>query len=159
MKKVFLYLFLLNAAVSYSQWSYVSTIPGSGEIYSMSVLNQNLIWVCSDNRVVLRSTNGGVNWDARNFGLPAGNITSISALDTSYCWIGTESGSIYKTSNGGYNWTLQFSLTGSFADGIKMFNQSYGIYYGDPAGTGRPPCIAWRHSWPIPSALPRPRRC
>ena len=141
MKKVFLYFFLLNAAVSYSQWSYVSTIPGSGEIYSMSVINQNLIWVCSDNRVVLRSTNGGVNWDARNFGLPAGNITSISALDTSYCWIGTESGSIYKTSNGGYNWTLQFSLTGSFADGIKMFNQSYGIYYGDPAGTGLP------HQW------------
>ena len=141
MKKAILFIFLLNTAISNCQWSYVSTIPGSGEIYCMAVIDQNLIWVCSDNRVVLRSTNGGVNWDSRNFGLPSGNITSITALDTSYCWIGTESGSICKTSNGGYNWTLQFSLTGSFADGIKMFDQNYGIYYGDPTGAGQP------HQW------------
>ena len=110
----------------------------------MSVLNQNLIWVCSDNNAVFRSTNGGVNWNARNFGLSVGNITSISALDTSFCWIGSESGSIYKTSNGGYNWTLQFSQAGSFSDGIKMFTQSYGIYYGDPAGAGQP--HQWRYT-------------
>ena len=141
MRKAFLIFFLLNAAVTFSQWSYVSTIPGSGEIYSMSVLNQNLIWVCSSTGAVLRSTNGGVNWNLRNTGLPSGGVTSISALDTSFCWIGTESGSIYKTSDGGYNWTLQFSLTGSFADGIKMFTRDYGIYYGDPSGTGQP------HQW------------
>lgn len=141
MKKILLLFIFFSTTISFSQWSYVSTIPGSREIYSMSVINQNLIWVCSDNAAVFRSTNGGLNWDARNFGLPSGNITSITALDTSFCWIGTESGSIYKTTNGGYNWTMQFSLAGSFSDGIKMFTQNYGIYYGDPTGAGQP------HQW------------
>lgn len=141
MKKFLLLLFFFNASFSFSQWSYVSTIPGAGEIYCMSVLNQDLIWVSSVNGRVFKSTNGGVNWNARNFGLPVVDITSISALDTSLCWVGTETGSIYKTSNGGYNWTLQFSLALSFSDGIKMFTESYGIYYGDPVGAGQP------HQW------------
>lgn len=141
MKKLLLLLFLINASYASSQWTYVSTIPGSGEIYCMSVVNQDLIWVCSINGRVYKSTNGGANWNARNFGLPTSDITSISALDTSLCWVGTETGSIYKTSNGGFNWTLQFSLTGSFSDGIKMFTESYGIYYGDPTGAGQP------HQW------------
>lgn len=144
MKKLFILFFLINTSFALSQWKYVSTIPGSSNINCISVINANLIWVCSDNTGVFRTTNGGVNWTARNTGLPSGNITSISALDTSLCWIGTESGSIYKTSNGGSNWTLQFSLTGSFSDGIKMFNSEYGIYYGDPIGTGQP--HQWRYT-------------
>jgi hypothetical protein len=144
MKKFFLLFYLLNSALSYCQWSYVSTVPGSPNINCISVVDQNLIWVCGDGRAVFRTTNGGVNWDARNNGLPTGNVTSISGLDTSFCWIGTESGSIYKTSNGGFNWTLQYSLAGSFSDGIKMFSQSYGIYYADPTGAGQP--HQWRYT-------------
>ncbi|MEO6694729.1 MAG: T9SS type A sorting domain-containing protein [Ignavibacteria bacterium] len=144
MKKIFLLLFVINSSYSFSQWSYVSTIPGSANINCISVVNQNLIWASSDNRGVYRSTNGGVNWAVRNLGLPSGNITSVSALDTSLCWIGTESGSIYKTSNGGFNWSLQFALAGSFSDGIKMFDPNYGIYYGDPTGAGQP--HQWRYT-------------
>lgn len=144
MKKLFLFLFLLNTASSFCQWSYVSTVPGSPNINCISVVNQNLVWVCGDGRAVFRTTNGGVNWDARNTGLPTGNVTSISGLDTSQCWIGTESGSIYKTSNGGSNWILQYSLAGSFSDGIKMFDQNNGIYYADPTAAGQP--HQWRYT-------------
>ena len=144
MKKLLLLLFLLNSSFSFGQWSYVSTIPGSGEIYNLSVINQNLIWVCSTGGRVFRTVNGGANWVARNSGLPSVDITSICALDTSLCWVGTETGSIYKTSDGGSSWTLQFSLTGSFFDGIKMFNESYGMYYADPTAAGQP--HQWRYT-------------
>ncbi len=138
MKKLFTVLLLMFAINAKSQWVYVSTITGSPNINTISVVNQSVIWVCGDNAQVLKSTNGGANWLLRNTGIPAGNCYGISALDTSTCWVGTVNGSIYKTTNGGYNWTLQFSLAGSFSDGIKMFNQNYGIYYGDPTGSGQP---------------------
>ncbi|HMQ70158.1 MAG TPA: T9SS type A sorting domain-containing protein [Ignavibacteria bacterium] len=144
MKKLYLLLFLLNSSFSSGQWSYVSTIPGSGEIYNLSVLNQDLIWVCSTAGRVFRTVNGGADWVARNNGLPSVDITSICALDTSYCWVGTETGSIYKTSDGGSNWALQFSIAGSFSDGIKMFNENYGMYYGDPPAAGQP--HQWRYT-------------
>ncbi|MBP9192138.1 MAG: hypothetical protein KBF96_06265, partial [Ignavibacteria bacterium] len=105
MKKILLFIFLFNSTFSFGQWSYVSTIPGSGEIYNLSVIDQDLIWVCSTSGRVFRTVNGGVNWVARNSGLPSVDITSICGLDTSNCWVGTETGSIYKTSDGGSNWT------------------------------------------------------
>ncbi|MDZ4712787.1 MAG: T9SS type A sorting domain-containing protein [bacterium] len=144
MKKIFLLIIILNNAFAFGQWTYVSTIPSTSAINCISVVNQNLIWVCGDNRAVYKSTNGGVNWLSRSNTLPATGINSISALDTSYCWVGTVTGSIYKTLDGGNNWTLQFSLAGSFSNGIKMFNQNYGIYYGDPTGTGQP--HQWRYT-------------
>lgn len=144
MKKIILLIFLLITSFSFGQWSYVSNTPGFGEIYNLSVINQNLIWVCNANGRVFMTNNGGVNWTLRNNGLPTVDITSICALDSNNCWVGTETGSIYKTTDGGANWTLQFSQTGSFSDGIKMFDQNYGIYYGDPPGAGQP--HQWRYT-------------
>ncbi len=138
MKNFFLVIFLIGFANAYSQWSLVSTLPSPQNINSVSVVNQNVIWVACDNATLYRSTNGGVNWVSRGTGLPAGNLYGISALDTSNCWVGTVNGSIYRTSNGGLNWALQFSLAGSFSNGIKMFNANYGVYQGDPTGNGQP---------------------
>ena len=138
MKKLFLVIFLIGFVNAYSQWTFVSTLPTPQNINSISVVNQNVIWVACDNATLYKSTNGGVNWVSRGAGLPAGNLYGISALDTSNCWVGTVNGSIYRTSNGGLNWTLQFSLAGSFTNGIKMFNSNYGVYQGDPTGNGQP---------------------
>lgn len=131
-------MFILMYGNATSQWSYVSSIPSGPYINSISVVDANTIWVCCDTGKVFKSTNGGINWLQRNFGLGTGNLYGISALDTSNCWIGSVSGTIYYTSNGGYNWVSQLVVSGSFSDGIKMFNANYGIYYGDPAGNGQP---------------------
>ncbi len=138
MKKLLLLLTFFAFSNAQSQWTLVSTVPTSPNINSISVVNQNIIWIACDANKVYRSTNGGLNWDLRNTGLPSGNCYGISALDTSNCWVGTVNGSIYRTTNGGLNWTLQFSLAGSFTNGIKMFNANYGVYYGDPTATGQP---------------------
>lgn len=138
MKKILLLIFLAVFANAQSQWTLISTVPTSPNVNAISVVNQNLIWICCDANKVYRSTNGGLNWDLRNAGLPAGNMYGISALDSSNCWVGNVSGSIYRTSNGGLNWTLQFSIAGSFSNGIKMFNSNYGVYQGDPTGNGQP---------------------
>jgi len=139
MKKILLLFFTLIFANSYSQsWVYVSAIPVAININTITVVDQNIIWVCCDGNSVYKTTNGGINWLLRNNGLPSGNLYGISALDTTNCWVGTVTGSIYRTSNGGVNWTMQFSFPGSFTNGLKMFNMNYGVSYGDPIGTNQP---------------------
>lgn len=138
MKNLLLVIILLIFSNAKSQWSVVSTVPSSPNINSISVVDQNLIWVCGDATALYKTTDGGLTWVSRNAGLPSGNLYGISALDVSTCWVGTVNGSIYKTSDGGASWTLQFSLAGSFSNGIKMFNQNYGVYQGDPTGNGQP---------------------
>lgn len=134
MKKllILLAILLLSYESSNCQWSFVGTIQGSPYINSISVVDANILWAVCDTGRVFKSTNGGVNWIQSNTGLPSTNIYTVSAIDASNCWIGNGVGSIYKTSNGGSSWTLQFSISNSFSDGIKMFNANYGIYYGDP---------------------------
>ncbi len=139
MKKLILLLIVFTFSNAQSQWTVISTIPGSPNINTISVVNQNLIWVCCDTNRVYRSTNGGVNWVLRNSGIPAGNLHGISAIDSLNCWIGTAAGSIYRTSDGGLSWINQFSISNSFSDGIKMFSLNYGIYMGDPTATSGQP--------------------
>ncbi|MFZ1323438.1 MAG: T9SS type A sorting domain-containing protein [Ignavibacteria bacterium] len=139
MKKLFVIFFTFIFCNGFTQWTVVSTVPTSALINSISVVNENLIWVACDGGRVFKTTNGGVNWNQRNTGLPTGNVYGISALDTSNCWVGNVSGSIYRTSDGGNSWTLQLAVANSFSDGIHMFNANYGIYYADPtAATGQP---------------------
>ena len=138
MKNLLLVIFLIIFSNGYSQWTLVSTVPSSPNINSISVVDQNIIWVCGDATALYRTTNGGQNWVSGNTGLPSGNLYGISALDATTCWVGNVNGSIYKTTDGGSSWTLQFSLAGSFSNGLKMFNQNYGVYQGDPTGNGQP---------------------
>ena len=138
MKNLLLLIFLVIFSNANSQWTVVSTVPSSPNINSISVVNQNVIWVCGDATALYRTTDGGLTWVSGNTGLPSGNLYGISALDASTCWVGTVNGSIYKTTTGGTSWTLQFSQAGSFSNGLKMFNQNYGVYQGDPTGNGQP---------------------
>ncbi|MBK9333513.1 MAG: T9SS type A sorting domain-containing protein [Ignavibacteria bacterium] len=133
MKKLFVIFFTFVFSNAFSQWTVISTVPTAPLINSISVVNQNLIWIACDGGKVYRSIDGGLNWSLRNTGLPAGNVYGISALDTSNCWVGNVSGSIYRTSNGGASWVQQLAVANSFSDGIHMFNMNYGIYFGDPA--------------------------
>jgi len=139
LKKLILLTILIFCVNAYGQqWTLVTQIPGGPRINSISVVNQNLIWVCCDTTKIFRSTNAGLNWELRNGGIPSGNLYGISAIDSLNCWVGTVLGSIYRTTNGGLNWTQQFSQSGSFSNCIKMFNLNYGIYNGDPSGNGQP---------------------
>ena len=140
MKKIFLLLilpFVINTSNAQS-WVYLSSLPSPDAINSISVVDQNVIWVCGDAAACYRSTNGGYNWIAAYTGLPNGNLYGICAIDANTCWVGTGTGSIYKTTNGGTSWTLQQAVSGSFINGIHMFSPSFGVYIGDPTGSGQP---------------------
>lgn len=146
MKKIFTILFMLIAITGFSQtgqWSFVSYLPAPNPpVNSIYAASASVIWVACDAsggaaRVFL-STNGGVTWNLRNGGLPSQNSYGIFAFDANTAIVGNTLGSLYKTTNGGTNWTLVFSLAGCFSNGVYMFNTNYGIFSGDPTGSGQP---------------------
>jgi Secretion system C-terminal sorting domain/Photosynthesis system II assembly factor YCF48 len=132
-------IFLLFANFAAAQtWSTVSQTPSAANINSISVVDENTIWIACDVNYAYLSTDGGQTWQLRNSGLPSGGMYGICALDAMNCWIGTGSGSIYHTSDGGNTWTQQIAVSGSFIDGIEMFDANNGVYYADPTGQGQP---------------------
>ncbi len=143
MKKIipifFLALFL--SVISNAQsWNLLSQLPSPfPNINSISVVDANVLWVACDAGYTFRSTDGGNTWELKNSGLPAGqNLYGICAIDNLNCWIGTVNGAIYHTSDGGSSWTEQIIVTGSFINGIQMFDLNNGVYIGDPPGSGQP---------------------
>jgi len=146
-KKLFtLFLFLVMTSYAFSQatWQFVSNLPAPNPVVnSIYAVNQNVIWVACDAgggaTRVYKTTNGGTTWLLRNGGLTASvNSYGIFAFDTTTALVGNVNGSLFRTSNGGNNWTQVLAVSGSFTNGVYMFNQNYGIYQGDPIGTGSP---------------------
>ena len=142
----FLFLLFALAKFSYPQasWSFLGTIPNAPDINSIAVVDQNVIFVAANGNYLYRSLNGGTTWELKNTGLAAGgNLYGISATDSLNCWVGWlkttgTPASVYRTTNGGTSWALQWTLAGSFPDGIKMFTPNYGIAISDPTATGQP---------------------
>jgi photosystem II stability/assembly factor-like uncharacterized protein len=143
MKNFFLISFLvmsLNVISNAQGWSLLSELPSPfPDINSISVVDPNILWVACIQGYVFRSIDGGITWELKNTGLPSGqDLYGISATDANNCWIGTVNGAIYHTSNGGSNWSQQIAISGSFINGIQMFDINNGVYIGDPTGSGQP---------------------
>jgi len=143
-KKLFTLLFVLMAGMSFAQWTFVSNLPAPNPpLNSISAPTASVIWVCGDAsggaaRVYL-STDGGTSWTLRNGGLPAQNSYGMFAFNANTAFVGNAVGSLYKTTNGGVNWTNVLTVSGSFTNGVYMFNTNYGIYFGDPAAASGVP--------------------
>jgi photosystem II stability/assembly factor-like uncharacterized protein len=145
-KVTFIMLLFALAKLSYPQasWSFLGTLPSGADINSIAVVDQNVIFVAAKGNYLYRTLNGGTTWELKNTGLAAsGDLYGITATDSLNCWVGWlkttgSPASIYKTTNGGTTWTSQWTLAGSFPDGLKMFTPSYGIAIMDPTATGQP---------------------
>ena len=142
------FLLLLSAFAKFSfpqaSWSFLGTLPGGEDVNSIAVVDQNVIFVAGIANGLYRTLDGGNTWELKNTGLAgSGSLYGISATDSLNCWVGWLNAitgtpaSIYRTTNGGTSWTLQWTLAGSFPDGIKMFTPNYGIAISDPTASGQ----------------------
>ncbi len=96
------------------------------------------IWASGTGGTVLRSTDGGVTWEARpiaearSFDLR--DIEAISATVAYAMVAGSDTGRIYKTTDGGEHWVRQYDDTrkGIFLDALAFWDESHGVAMGDP---------------------------
>jgi len=97
-------IFLLLVQLSYSQWSFQNSGVKS-PLLDIEFINTTTGWTCGAEGVILKTTNGGLNWINQfneAFGKPLYGIYPVNDSIV-YCvgWFET----ILKTTNGGTNWT------------------------------------------------------
>lgn len=131
MIKRYSYLCLLSALLlsvvnSFSQW----VQQQSGTIHalrSVYFLNENTGFTCGYN-TVLKTTNGGVNWQD-NF--LQGSHNNIKFTDNQTGYICSDSGKIFKTADAGANWQTLVSGTTEHLYSMDFLDANTGIAAGN----------------------------
>jgi photosystem II stability/assembly factor-like uncharacterized protein len=135
----FLIIFFTTTKI-FSQWVELS-IPTIFTLFSVSAVNDDVIWTCASGNNIFRSTNGGDSWVNAGATLPppAGVETCIYALDANTAFVSLYAGYpnnayVFKTSNGGQNWNLIFTQFPGFITAINMKDANNGFMVGWPQG-------------------------
>ncbi|MEO8666075.1 MAG: T9SS type A sorting domain-containing protein [Ignavibacteria bacterium] len=139
MKTIILSLFCIFCFTNqnFAQW----TEQSSGffdVLYSVSAVDDNVVWACGDNGLVLRTINAGVNWTATASPNPALPLYTIQGIDAMTALVGGTNATTtfaFKTTDGGLTWSTTFTQAGGFINAIKLFNgfPVCGLQ-GDPVG-------------------------
>ncbi|MEO8513535.1 MAG: YCF48-related protein [Ignavibacteria bacterium] len=112
-KTLIIFLFLICSNAIFSQPGWFKVNSGTGiELNGISSYGQNA-WAVGNNGIILRSTNGGLNWVAQPSGT-TNNLNYILFRGDSIGYIAGNSGTILRSLNSGNNWVVLNS--GSTAD-------------------------------------------
>ncbi len=90
----------------------------TGDIFSISMLNQTTGYISGQNSKVLKTTNGGVNWVQKTQpSVTNYSLQTIEFIDENTGWTFVNfstvpGGNVFKTTNGGDNW-MQYSTGGT----------------------------------------------
>ena len=93
-------------------------------IIGFEFINSNLIFAYGSQNLILRSTDGGYNWELISYLNPSGNIQWVN-VNTGYQTEKKEE--IYKTRNGGVTWQTQ--KTGNY--NLKNWSLGYSYFYSE----------------------------
>lgn len=122
-----------------AQWV-VQTSGATGNLQSVSAVDNNVCWISGATGQVLRTTNGGTTW-ANVGGGPvigtANDVTFVYGFDANNALCTTSSTSatyVFKTTNGGTTWTQVFTQSGGFIDAFDFSSPTNGFMMGDPVG-------------------------
>lgn len=120
-KSILIFIILFAAHLANAQWS-EQVSPVTSVLYSVSAADNNNVWVCGASGVVLKTTNGGVNWVSANFpisGLPLYNIWAIDA-NTVVAAGSNANTAVWRTTNAGASWNQVFTQSGGYINGIMQ---------------------------------------
>lgn len=137
----FLFLIaLFTSFCTFGQWKIQNT-GTTASFRSLAVVNKNVVWAGGSRGVVLKTTNGGKNWEVLNVkNADSLEFRGIAAFDAKTAWLmsageaETGAAKIFKTTDGGLSWKIVFETTekGVFLDCLKMKNRTSGFVLGDP---------------------------
>jgi photosystem II stability/assembly factor-like uncharacterized protein len=105
----------------------------------LSVVNENIIWVCGSKGTIGRSVNGGKDWRWMVVkGFEQTDFRDIEAFDgtTAVIMAVGEPAYLLRTVNGGESWKVVYEnkRKGMFLDAMEFWNIHAGIVIGDPIG-------------------------
>jgi photosystem II stability/assembly factor-like uncharacterized protein len=108
MKKIIFTLFIIHFTLLIANAQWVAQQSGvTTPLYNVDFVNSSTGWVTGANSVILKTTNGGINWFQQtiDLGYPK-NLYGLDMLDENTGYIAGWFETILKTTNGGINWLI-----------------------------------------------------
>ena len=109
---------------NFAQWT-EQTSGINSVLYSVSAVDNNIVWACGEGGVVLRTIDAGLTWtQTTNIGSSIGlyTIRGIDALTALVGGASSTAGVVYKTIDGGVTRTQTFNQPGGFINAINNTN-------------------------------------
>jgi photosystem II stability/assembly factor-like uncharacterized protein len=110
------------------------------ELFSIFFIDPLLGWavggaqnppVTNDGTTILKTTDGGINWQLIPFSLTNIALYPLFFVNENIGWTASADGVILKTVNGGYNWSPQIFVTDTAIVGMHFINENIGWAIGD----------------------------
>jgi len=123
---------MIFTGLCYSQsgWFWQNPLPCGNSLGSVQFVNQQTGFIATDKGIILKSTNGGYNWNLEQTGTDAW-IYSLHFINVNTGVAVGEKGTIIKTTNGGTNWNLINSSIYSSFFRVFFINNNTGWICGD----------------------------
>ena len=127
---------LLLTILAVPQWT-VQTSGVTQRLRGVSAVSERVAWASGAGSTVLRTIDGGQNWQKLNVTTETLDFRDIDAIDAQTAYVmsignGPDS-RIYKTTDAGKTWNLQFKNDDpkAFLDAMSFWDANHGIAFGD----------------------------
>ncbi len=99
-------------------------------LYKIFFTNENDGYAVGDSGLILRTTNGGINWSSKSCG-SSNNLLSIFFIDESTGWTVGDKGKIFQTTDRGETWSPQSSDSSSRLGEVYFTDENNGYAAGE----------------------------
>ena len=136
---VHFFLYLLGHSLVVSQFLSLTSLDSgvNASFRGLSVVNNSVVWVSGTGGTVLRTVDGGENWE--NVSVPNMDKTDFRDVEgfdknTAIVMGIASPARFYKTTDRGQNWKLVYfdDREEMFFDGMSFWNKRNGIAFSDP---------------------------
>ena len=136
---VHFFLYLLGHSLVVSQFLSLTSLDSgvNASFRGLSVVNNSVVWVSGTGGTVLRTVDGGANWE--NVSVPNMGKTDFRDVEgfdknTAIVMGIASPARFYKTTDRGQNWKLVYfdNREEVFFDGMSFWNKRNGIAFSDP---------------------------
>ncbi|MDH3269385.1 MAG: YCF48-related protein, partial [Ignavibacteria bacterium] len=108
-----------------------STQSGTNsDLWHMLMINNNLGWIVGFNSTLLKTTDGGNNWQLKTTPVQGYNFFDVSFLDTSFGYIACSGGLVLRTTDGGDNWDVRQAGDAYSLTVIKAITRQEAVAFG-----------------------------
>jgi len=104
----------------------------SNDLHAVQFIDPNTGITVGDNATILRTSDGGVNWNPAASFPWVNNLLGVSMVDANTAWVVGENDVIWKTTDGGVNWIDNSPLAwGVTYEAISCADSNHGIAVGE----------------------------
>lgn len=99
-------------------------------LFAIDFINENTGMVSGCCGMLMRTTNGGMNWSQEVYLTPGYSVHSLKYLSPNKIFIAADAGYIFRTSNNGMNWDSLAAPNGNDLYGMSFVNENTGWLVG-----------------------------